>query len=75
MMEDPMVSSEPMSDMTNARKGTQQAVPKQANAMDVRTKILLRPSDMPAATEEQSLSHNFSTNAKFMRSHELTKTL
>lgn len=47
MMEDPMVRREPMSDMTKARNGTQQAVPKQAKAILVRTKILLTPSDRP----------------------------
>lgn len=47
MMEDPMVSKEPMRDMTNAKKGTQQAVPKHANAMEVLTKTRLAPSDKP----------------------------
>ncbi len=47
-MEEPIVSSEPMRDMTNARKGTQHAVPRHANAMEVRTRIRLTPSDMPA---------------------------
>ena len=47
-MEEPIVSSEPMSDMTNAKNGTQQAVPKHANAMEVLTKMRLTPSDNPA---------------------------
>lgn len=47
-MEDPIVSREPMRDMTKARKGTQQAVPKHAKAIPVRTNIRLKPSDIPA---------------------------
>lgn len=37
-----------MRDMTRARKGTQQAAPRQANAIDVRTKIRRAESERPA---------------------------
>ena len=44
----PMVSREPMSDITSARKGTQQAAVRQASAIAVLTAILRSPSDIPA---------------------------
>ena len=54
MIEEPMVSSEPIRDMTNARKGTQQAVPKHAKAREVLTRMRLTPSDKPASASSMS---------------------